>query len=173
MEKAKTRSIIIGTVITSLIIFASLFLTRYLFSNLFSTRPLNVFLFFSIASIIIFPSPLDLLFVDLLRQDVPDIFFVTLLGIFIGQNINYFLGKYFAHIIEPFVKKKTKDWIHDKLYGYEGYAIFFVNLSPLPYTLMNFVSGITRYNYVKWFLITFSGLLLKFTLIGLTLRLFF
>lgn len=160
MKKNK-YNIIYGIIITLAIIFLSFFLSRFLFSKLAINTPLDIFIYFSIASIVIFPSPLDLIYLDLLRQGIPNIFFSVLIGIFIGQNINYFLGRYFAHLIKPLIKMKTQKWIEDKLYKYEGYAIFFFNLLPLPFTVLNFSVGLTQYKYHKWFLLTLSGLLLK------------
>lgn len=162
----KTKSIIIGILISLLIIFVSLFFSRYIFFKLLLKSPLNIFIFFSIASIVVFPSPLDLIYLDLINQGIPNIFFSVLIGIFIGQNINYFLGRYFAHLIDPLIKNKTKKWIHDKLFKYEGYAIFFINLTPLPYTVLNFVVGVSKFKYYKWFLLTLISLFLKIIMIS-------
>lgn len=166
MKNKKVKSIIYGLTVTLILIFSSFFLSRFLFSKLSINTPIDIFIFFSLASIVIFPSPLDLIYLDLLRKGIPHIFFTVLIGIFIGQNINYFLGRYFAKIIKPLIKEKTQKWITEKLYKYEGYAIFFINLSPLPYTALNFTVGLSQFKYYKWFLITLSSLLLKITILN-------
>lgn len=157
----KTKSLIYGLIVTLILIFSSFFLSRFLFSKLSINTPIDIFIFFSLASIAIFPSPLDLIYLDLLRKGMPNIFFSVMIGIFIGQNINYFLGRYFAKIIKPLIKEKTQKWVTEKLYKYEGYAIFFINLSPLPYTILNFTVGLSQYKYYKWFFITLFSLFLK------------
>ncbi|MBT3720184.1 hypothetical protein HN789_03395 [archaeon] len=148
----------------ALIIFISLFLTNYIFSNLLVPNYLSLYLFFSLASIAILPTPLDVICIDLIRLN-PYFIIPVFLGVFTGQNINYFFGRYFENIINPYVKKSTRRWIEKHLFKYESYAIFFGNLAPIPYTVLNFTVGLTKFKYLKWLVLTFFALSLKFVII--------
>lgn len=136
-------------------------LTSYLIKNI-SLSPSTVFLFFAFASIVFIPSPLDLLYLNFIKNDLSFMIFIpAFLGILAGQHINYFIGRYFIWAARSIIKKDSKKMWLDKIYKYESYAVFIVNLLPLPYTFFNVISGMTKYNYRKWLLYVSLALALK------------
>ncbi|MEM4385724.1 MAG: VTT domain-containing protein [Candidatus Anstonellales archaeon] len=101
-----------------------------------------------------------------------------------GATIAYYLGKIFKDIIltskslELFRKligidqQKFKQ-VQDMYDKYGGYAIILAAISPIPYKLVTWVSGMMEYN-MKWFLIlsvvgrgvTFLFMALVFSMFG-------
>jgi len=151
----------------SLIIFIFSFLTELIFTKLITKNIISIFIYFSIASILFIPTPLDFIYYNFLNDNISGLFLATLFGLLVGQCINYILGKYLEKLIDPYINKKTKKWVEEKLYKYESYAIFIFNLFPLPYTLLNFIAGLTKFKFTKWLSIVSIAFTIKLILITL------
>ena len=131
------------------------------------TSFLGVFSLFSFSSIFFLPSPLEVIFITLVKKGSPMIVFpATFLGIIFGQHLNYLLGRVFGPAFTPYIKKKTKDKTEERLRKYGAYAISIFHLiPPLPFPLFNFVCGLSRYPYLKWLLISSVATLVKLSII--------
>lgn len=90
---------------------------------------------------------------------------LIILGFIPSQIINYILGTRFGSFLIHFVSKrelfKTKRWVNK----YGSYAIFFVNMLPLPSPLLTFALGITRYNVTRLFFFMILGSIVKYCLL--------
>ncbi len=137
-----------------------------IFSHIFTeitakTEP-GIFYLFSGSSLFFFPVPLEILFLNMLKEISFSLLFPSvLLGIIAGQIINYLLGRFFGFVFRPFLKKKTKEKIKKKLEKYGIFAVFIIHILPFPFQLFNLICGIFRYRVFKWFSFMTLGLLVK------------
>lgn len=89
----------------------------------------------------------------------------TFVGAFINSTITYFIGKYVAYdLINDIANAKYKD-VYDKLKektrGQEGFVfMLIVRLLPfVPYTFLNYMSGVVGYNYIIFITSSMLGIL--------------
>ena len=89
----------------------------------------------------------------------------TFIGAFINSTITYFIGKYVAYdLINDIANEKYKD-VYDKLKektrGQEGFIfMLIVRLLPfVPYTFLNYMSGVVGYNYFVFITSSMLGIL--------------
>ncbi|MBT3464328.1 hypothetical protein HOD20_06370 [archaeon] len=136
------------------------------FQNISSQNFVLMMLFFTSASIFIFPIPFDLAFIGFIHEtNFPiKVILFSFIGQLIGQHINYILGRFFGEKLENKINKKSKAWIENKFNKYEKYAIFIFNLFPLPFPLLNFISGLTKFNYVKWLVLVMIAMFLRLSI---------
>jgi membrane protein DedA with SNARE-associated domain len=129
-----------------------------------SQTPLGFYLLFSIAALFFFPTPLELIYFGFLQQGVnfQMIFVMTLLGVITAQHINYVLGRFLGNFLHRFIRKKSRDRLKYILHEKGGYAIFIIHMLPLPYALLNFVVGVTKYPYRKWVMLMIPALMINY-----------
>jgi len=134
----------------------------------------GVYLFFSSAALFIFPTPLELFYFGFLTQGYyfPKLYFVTLLGVLTAQHINYFLGRFFGRLLTRFIRRKTEEKYRQRLEKYGQYFILFMHMFPLPYAILNFVIGVTRFHYLRWLMMATIGLSINYTIIYLVFVVF-
>jgi membrane protein YqaA with SNARE-associated domain len=140
-----------------------------------SQTPLGLFLLFAISAIFIFPTPLELFYFSFLQQGVEfkSLFIMTLLGIITAQHINYLVGRFMGNLVSPYIREKSRSRIKKILHKYGGYGIFLLHALPLPYALLNFIVGVSKYPYRKWVVLMVPALLLNYlVLYGLFLVVF-
>lgn len=137
--------------------------------NLSSATILGIIITFSLTSSFISPIPNELIFYSLLLDGMifTKALILTFLGVLLGQHINYFVGKWFGKVIQKFIKVKKRKNVREKLDNYGIYAIFTINLLPLPFPLFNFVTGMVKFDYKKWLISMALGLFIKFAIIYL------
>ena len=89
----------------------------------------------------------------------------TFIGAFINSTITYFIGKYVAYdLINDIANEKYKD-VYDRLKektrGQEGFIfMLIVRLLPfVPYTFLNYMSGVVGYNYFVFITSSMLGIL--------------
>ena len=89
----------------------------------------------------------------------------TFIGAFINSTITYFIGKYVAYdLINDIANEKYKD-VYDRLKektrGQEGFIfMLIVRLLPfVPYTFLNYMSGVVGYNYFVFISSSMLGIL--------------
>lgn len=126
--------------------------------------PLGFYLLFSIAALFFFPTPLELIYFGFLQQGVnfQMIYLMTLLGVITAQHINYVLGRFFGNFLHRFIREKSRERLKYILHEKGGYAIFMIHLLPLPYALLNFVVGVTKYPYRKWVMLMIPALIINY-----------
>ncbi len=150
-------------------------LSLWIKETIASQTPLGLYLLFAIAAIFIFPTPLELIYFGFLQQglEFPSLFGMTLLGIITAQHINYLLGRIFGQIISPYIRERSRERLKRILHRWGGYAIFVLHILPLPYAMLNFVVGVSKYPYRKWVVIMVPALCLNYlVLYGLFLVVF-
>ena len=135
----------------------------------------GIYYLFSFSSLFFLPFPLEFVYFGFLKKGFtfPIIYFITLLGVFTGQCINFMLGRFLGFLIRPLIKRKTRKALQQRLHKYGAYAIFIMHLLPLPYPLFNFVVGLTKYNFFKWVLIMLPSLMLNYLIVYLIYLKFF
>ncbi len=148
---------------------------KHVFDNIAANTRQGIMYFFSMASIFFFPVPMEILYIRYLRLGLSFEFLypVVILGIIIGQHVNFFLGRFLGFLIKPFIKKRTRIGLMKRLHKYGTYGIIFMHLFPLPYPLFNFVVGLTRYNYFKWLITMIPALLVNYLVVYLIYLRFF
>ncbi len=127
----------------------------------------GIFFFYAIGSIFFFPFPLEVVYIQLLKEGnaFGDIFPIIFAGLIIGHNINYFLGRFLGVFFKTSIKKKTRKKINYFLKKYGGVSIFLFNALPLPSPLFNFCAGLFRYPYLKWLPLFLIGQTLNYVII--------
>lgn len=134
----------------------------YVYSEIASKTLLGVFYLFSISSFFLFPVPLEALFFSYIKGFDPVLFFmISTLGLYVGQIINYLLGRYFGFVFRHFFKRKTKRSIKGKISKYGGWAIVIVESLPLPFQLFNFFAGVFKFKFKKFLFFSLLGLVIK------------
>ena len=132
--------------------------------KILAQTPLGFYLLFLIAAIFILPSPLELIYLGFLQQGVnfQMIFLMALLGIITAQHFNYILGRFFGNFLHRFIREKSREKLKYILHEKGGYAIFIIHMLPLPYALLNFVVGVTKYPYKKWVMLMVPALIINY-----------
>lgn len=127
----------------------------HVFNEVKIRSDLGIFYLFMVSSFFLLPVPLEVIYINFIKEGVafPKIGVIAVLGIAAGQIINYFAGRFFGFIFLPFIKKKTRKNVRDKLKSYGGYMITLVHLVPFPFQLFNFFCGVMKYRFWKWLLI--------------------
>lgn len=89
----------------------------------------------------------------------------TFIGAFINSTITYYIGKYIAHdFVLDIVREKYSD-LYEKLRakssGKEGFVfMMMLRLLPLiPYTFLNYMSGVVGYDYLVFISATMIGII--------------
>ena len=89
----------------------------------------------------------------------------TFIGAFINSTITYYVGKYIAHdFVLEIVSEKYSD-LYEKLKvkssGKEGFVfMMMLRLLPLiPFTLLNYMSGVVGYDYLIFISATMIGII--------------
>jgi len=151
-----------------------MFLTEWVRGLLEAQSFAGVYLFFATAALFFFPSPLELFYFGFLKQgfSFPPLYLATLLGIISAQHVNYLLGRFFGGMLRKMIKEKTINKYQARIEKYGQYFILFMHAIPLPYAIMNFVVGLTKFKYRRWLLMMSAGLLFNFFLIYLISILF-
>ncbi len=123
---------------------------------------------FSLSSLFIIPSPLEILFIGFLSsvRSTTGVIIPAFIGLIIGQHLNFFSGRMFGRISKKYIDKSTREKVAKRLQEYGAIAIFFINLLPLPYPITNFLAGSLKYPYKKWVLFTSLGLAIKLVFIA-------
>ena len=118
--------------------------------------------------------PVELLFIYYLVQgfNIPVLLIVALATAIVAQIIDYLIGylvsrQVINNIIGTERYKKTKAYI-DK---YGDAAVFVFNALPLSSSILSLVAGMLRYRFRNLLIYSFSGLLLKYTVIVLLFEL--
>ena len=133
----------------------------------------DVILFFSIAAIFIFPSPLELFYYEFLSyHSIPEIYFATIIGVIIAQHINFFIGKFFSGLLKRVINQRKVAKYQRRIRRYGKYAIFATHMLPLPYSLFNVAVGMTDYDYKEWAKWAFPALMIDYALITLIFLIF-
>jgi membrane protein YqaA with SNARE-associated domain len=124
---------------------------------------IGIFYLFAVASLVLLPVPLEILFFKLMSDGIPlqKLFFLTLGGILAGQLINYTLGRGLGVIFMQFFKKKTKEKIQQRLDRYGTLAVFLMHIIPAPFQPFNFIAGALKYKFFRWFFVMTIGLVIK------------
>ncbi|MBD3354735.1 hypothetical protein GF361_01980, partial [Candidatus Woesearchaeota archaeon] len=134
----------------------------HMFAEITAKTEIGIFYLFSGSSLFFLPVPLEILFLNMLKDISFSILLPSvLLGIIAGQIINYFLGRFFGFVFRPFLKKRTKEKIRKRLEKYGIFAVFLIHILPFPFQFFNLVCGIFRYRFFKWFSFMTLGLLVK------------
>jgi len=134
----------------------------HVFAEITAKTELGIFYLFTSSSLFFLPVPLEILFINLLKQIYFNILLPPiLLGIIAGQILNYFMGRFFGFVFRSFIKKRTKEKIRKRLEKYGIFAVFLIHILPFPFQLFNLVCGIFRYKFFKWFSFMTLGLLVK------------
>lgn len=135
---------------------------NYIYSEITEKTATGILLLFSISSFFLFPVPLEALFFSYIRGfDLMYFFLLSTLGLYLGQIINYFLGRYFGFIFRHFFNKKTKINIKSKISRFGGLAIILMEMLPLPFQLFNFFTGVFKYPRDKFLFYSLIGLIIK------------
>ena len=123
---------------------------------------------FSLSSLFIIPSPLELLFVGFLSsvRSQSAVIIPAFIGLLIGQHVNFWSGRIFGKVARQYIDKSTRKKMVQRLQEYGAIAIFFINLLPLPYPITNFLAGSLKYPYKKWVLFTSLALAIKLVFIA-------
>ncbi len=130
-----------------------------------SRSSLGIFYFFSSTSLFFLPVPPEASYVLLLQSNVSvyKIIIFTILGIIMGQVINFFLGRIFGGLIKPYIKKKRRKWVYEKLQKRGKAIIAVMNVIPFfPFQIFNVVVGFTKYPTSRWFLMVTIATVVKF-----------
>lgn len=117
-----------------------------------------------------FPFPLEPYFVLFLARGVNPYLaiLVYLAGLMLSFTINYFLGLKLDSFAKKVIAPKQFYKIKGFLNHYGVYTIIVINLVPfLPAQPLSTILGVFRYNKAKFYLYSFIGLFLKFTIIAL------
>ena len=136
---------------------------QYIYGEILKGTPLGIIYLFSIASFFLFPVPLEALFFTYIREFYNHTYFIifSIIGLFIGQLINYLLGRNLGFIFRHFFNKKTKRNFKNKINKYGGGAIILMEAVPLPFQLFNFFTGIFKYQFKKFIFFSMTGLIIK------------
>jgi len=121
------------------------------------------------------PVPLELFYINFLRQEfgVLGLFLLTLLGVIVGQIINYSLGRFFGFLFLHFIKKKTKRKIQEKLDKYSSYAVLLAHILPFPFQIFNVIAGAMKFKFAKWLTFMVLGLVIHFAAVSAIYLVFF
>ena len=135
----------------------------HLFTQITAQTKLGIFYLFTGSSLFFLPVPLELLYINYLKQGfaVNELLPIVLMGIIAGQFINYFLGRFFSFIFISFIKKKTRKKIKHRLEKYSTTAILSAHILPFPFQIFNFVSGVLKYKFFRLFFFMTIGLIIK------------
>jgi len=133
----------------------------HIFTEARKGTSLGVFYLFTFGSLFFFPVPLEVVYFTLKDMPFTVLFPLAVGGILLGQVVNYFLGRFFGFILLGFFKKRTQRRMKEKLERYGPFAVTAVHIIPFPFQLFNFFTGVFRYNFFKWILFAFIGLVLK------------
>ncbi|MBT3408924.1 hypothetical protein HN415_09685 [Candidatus Woesearchaeota archaeon] len=136
---------------------------HYFFDEISTRSDLGIFYLFLFSSLFFLPIPLEALYFAMLKEGLTlhKTFTLVVLGMVIGQIINYMLGRILGFIFISFIKKKTRKNIQKKLSKYGILAVTTVHLIPFPFQIFNFISGILKYNFLKWLFFMIVGLSIK------------
>jgi len=136
---------------------------------------LGIFYSFGIYSLFFLPVPLELFYINFLRQEfgVLGLFLLTMFGVIVGQIINYSLGRFFGFLFLHFIKKKTKRKIQEKLDKYSSYAVLLAHILPFPFQIFNVIAGALRFKFTKWFMFMVLGLAIHFAAVSAIYLVFF
>lgn len=128
-------------------------------------------LIWSIAESIIWPVPIAFILISMVLLE-PELWFIygitVTLGSVIGAIIAYWLGKNLKNII---LNSKELEWFRSiiglsydkintvqKLYDkYGALAIIIAAVSPVPYKLVTWVSGVMEYNFKSFVILSLLG----------------
>ena len=137
---------------------------QHIFDQIAAQSQQGLYYMFSFSSIFVFPVPLEFVFFGFLKQGFApkSLYLITIAGVFTGQNLNFFFGRFLGFLIKPYIKKRTRRALRRRLHKYGVFAIAFMHLLPLPYPLFNFVVGLTKYNYFKWIIVMLPSLLINY-----------
>jgi len=141
---------------------------KYFVINIQNRSPLNIVLSYLISTLFFFPFPMEAIYLKYLNYGhyaLYDLMFLAILGTFIGQVINYNIGKYLGHRCKNLVSKRTRTWIKNNLTKYEGIAIVIVGSLPLPSQMFNLFVGFFDYDATKFKLYCLTGIIIKFIIL--------
>ncbi len=144
---------------------------QYFVTTIGSGTALGIFYLFLFSSLFFLPVPLEVLFLTLARRADP-VFIATyaILGILVGQVINYMLGRLFSIIFIAMLKRSTQKSAKEKLAKYGGFSIGAVHLIPFPFQIFNVVTGLFKFPFWNWLMYATIGLVLKHViLVGIAL----
>lgn len=133
---------------------------------------IGIFFLSLFGSLFFIPLPLETFFAYSIFRDNP--LLITLIGLliggFIGNSIDYFIGMKLSKISLYFFSRKQVYKVKRNANAWGSYAVFFVNLIPfLPSPVLSFALGITKYNYKKFISFCMLGMLIKYGVIGLVI----
>jgi len=134
--------------------------------------PIGLFYLCFIGSLFFLFAPLEAFFFLSLKAGSPIMLSLlfSMTGIILAHLINYFVGLKFGNFILNFMSKKKVYQTRRKINKYGIYTILIFNILPLPSDVLTFGLGITRYNILRLFVLTFIGNLIKFTFIVLSYK---
>ncbi|MFC1697735.1 YqaA family protein [Nanoarchaeota archaeon] len=124
---------------------------------------LGIFYTFLFSSLFFLPIPLEALYFFYLNEGIfiPFLLVITVSGIVLGQIFNYGFGRIFTFLLKFIAKEKTQEKVKTYLDKYGGVTILTVHIIPVPYQIINFVTGGFKYPFKKW---------IKFVLIGMIIK---
>jgi len=91
------------------------------------------------------------------------------IGAGIGEMVGYLLGLFGISSAEKFIKRKIigLEEIQYKIADKGMVFVFFAALIPFPFDFVGIVSGLIRFNWVKFFIAVTLGRMARYEIIGL------
>ncbi|MFC2136257.1 DedA family protein [Bacteroidota bacterium] len=98
---------------------------------------------------------------------------IAVLTALVAQVLDYSFGFTFSEkIIDNFIGRRRYSKAKTVVEKYGGWAIFFFNLFPLSSPILLLAAGMLRFKLSKALLYSAAGLIIKYTVIVLVVRLF-
>ena len=127
--------------------------TQHVFTEIRALTDRGIFYIYAFGGMFIFPSPNEMVYIQLLRKGLSFDYVLPLLylGLFVAHNFNYFVGRIFGFILKHLFSKKSREKIRGYLRKYGMPTILIFNLFPfMPAQFFNFCCGLFKYRYTKW-----------------------
>lgn len=139
-------------------------LGAHIVQNISQQSFLGIFYLFIILSLVFIPGPLELTYLVILSTGSSKTItlIAAVLGILIGQMINYGLGRIVSKHWKP------EHTMKEKIDKYGGWFIFIASVTPfLPSQLFNFTAGTVKLSFKKWCISIAIGVVLYFSVLTL------
>lgn len=110
--------------------------------------------------------PVEAFFIKFLGIGTPIlILFTYIFGFIISYSINYYIGLKFSKITQKIITPQKFYKLKGYLNRYGGWAIFFINVLPLPSQPLSAILGVFRYNMTRFYFYFILGQLVKYSVI--------
>ena len=143
------------------------FFGEFVKNDLLGLTPTGLFYFAFIGTSIFVPMPMEFIFYyGLIKgSNVLVSFILVIVGIFLAQLVNYWIGLKFSPLFLRIIPTKKLYKARRFINRYGGHGILLFNLAPLPAEILTFGLGLTKYNGTRLFVLTLIGNLIKYAAI--------